>query len=872
MAEKENLTPMMIQYRGIKEKYKNEVVFFRLGDFYEMFDEDAVEVSRLLNLTLTHRASRPMCGIPYHAAKIYIARLLRLGKKIVICEQVGEIPKGGKGITERKVVEIITPGTAVEAEYLEGNRANYLAALSITKAKAGFAFIDVTTSSFRATSWPASKMAENFGKELNRAAPRELLLPASLKNNEAIKSVISAYGSISVSYYPDWDFSAELSYKKLTAQFKTANLKAYGLEEDSPEIVPAGFLLDYLEKTTNTVLPHISSIRVYSDSEYLIMDDSSRRNLEVISNMREGGTQFTLLECVDFTKTAMGGRLLRNWLLFPLTNLRQIEDRQTKVASFVENRNLLEKLKTDLGSILDVERLAGRIAMERAHAKDLQALRASLESWSQIKEYLGQYDFSFISDENSVTICTLIEKAILEDPATSLTEGGIIKAGWSEELDHWRGLHDNFNQILSEYEAEEREKTGISTLRVKYTNAAGYFIEVSKGKLGAVPAHFIMRRALVNGDRYTTERLQQLEAELNESSTKILELERDLFVEIRSSLAKYIPYLLQVADEIANTDAAASFAQAAIEHNWVRPEIEESTHFEIKDGRHPVVENHLPTGEFVPNDALLSAEDETVPSFALITGPNMAGKSTYLRQNALIALLAQTGSFVPASRARLGIVDRIFCRVGASDNLAKGESTFLVEMTETANILHAATKKSLVIMDEVGRGTSTEDGLAIARAVSEYLLDTIGCKTFFATHYHELSRMEHPSLKMLCMDVLEKNGSVVFLRKVKEGVTGNSYGIHVAKLAGIPQAVIDRANVILSHIQALANDNPVILDDVPAKSSESEKTLAAAPVNPGLFSDEEIIISEILSVDTDNLTPLNALQIIVRWKKALSGQ
>lgn len=872
MAEEENLTPMMIQYRGIKEKYKNEVVFFRLGDFYEMFDEDAVEVSRLLNLTLTHRASRPMCGIPYHAAKIYIARLLRLGKKIVICEQVGEIPKGGKGITERKVVEIITPGTAVEAEYLEGNRANYLAALSITKAKAGFAFIDVTTSSFRATSWPASKMAENFGKELNRAAPRELLLPASLKNNEAIKSVISAYGSISVSYYPDWDFSAELSYKKLTAQFKTANLKAYGLEEDSPEIVPAGFLLDYLEKTTNTVLPHISSIRVYSDSEYLIMDDSSRRNLEVISNMREGGTQFTLLECVDFTKTAMGGRLLRNWLLFPLTNLRQIEDRQTKVASFVENRNLLEKLKTDLGSILDVERLAGRIAMERAHAKDLQALRASLGSWSRIKEYLGQYDFSFISDENSVTICTLIEKAILEDPATSLTEGGIIKAGWSEELDHWRGLHDNFNQILSEYEAEEREKTGISTLRVKYTNAAGYFIEVSKGKLGAVPAHFIMRRALVNGDRYTTERLQQLEAELNESSTKILELERDLFVEIRSSLAKYIPYLLQVADEIANTDAAASFAQAAIEHNWVRPEIEESTHFEIKDGRHPVVENHLPTGEFVPNDALLSAGDESIPSFALITGPNMAGKSTYLRQNALIALLAQTGSFVPASRARLGIVDRIFCRVGASDNLAKGESTFLVEMTETANILHAATKKSLVIMDEVGRGTSTEDGLAIARAVSEYLLDTIGCKTFFATHYHELSRMEHPSLKMLCMDVLEQNGSVVFLRKVKEGVTGNSYGIHVAKLAGIPQAVIDRANVILSHIQALANDNPVILDDVPAKSSESEKTLAAAPVNPGLFSDEEIIISEILSVDTDNLTPLNALQIIVRWKKALSGQ
>ena len=871
MADEETLTPMMIQYRGIKEKYKNEVVFFRLGDFYEMFDEDAVEVSRLLNLTLTHRASRPMCGIPYHAAKIYIARLLRLGKKIVICEQVGEIPKGGKGITERKVVEIITPGTAVEAEYLDGGRANYLAALCVVKGRAAFAYIDVTTSSFNATSWPASKMAENFGKELNRASPRELLLPVSLKNNTDIQNVVSACASLSLSYYPDWDFNAELSFKKLTGQFKTLNLKAFGLDAESPELVPAGFLLDYLEKTTNTVLPHIGSIHLYSDNDFLMMDDSSRRNLEIISNMREGGSQYTLLECVDFTKTAMGSRLLRNWLLFPLTNLKQIEDRQTKVESFVENRSLLEKVKADLSNILDVERLAGRIAMERAHAKDLQALRASLEAWNRVKEYLGQYDFSFVSDEEAKKICGLIEASIMEDPATSLTEGGIIKAGWSEELDHWRSVHDNFNQILSEYEAEEREKTGITTLRVKYNNAAGYFIEVSKGKLANVPPHFIMRRALVNGDRYTTERLQALEQELNESSTKILELERDLFIEIRSSLLQYIPYLLQLSQEIANTDAASSFAQAAIEHNWVRPEIEDSAHFEIKNGRHPVVENHLPTGEFVPNDALLSADDDEIPSFALITGPNMAGKSTYLRQNALIALLAQTGSYVPASSARLGIVDRIFCRVGASDNLAKGESTFLVEMTETANILHAATKRSLVIMDEVGRGTSTEDGLAIARAVSEYLLDSIGCKTFFATHYHELSRMEHPRLKMLCMDVLEQNGSVVFLRKVKEGVTENSYGIHVAKLAGLPQNVIDRANVILSHIQSLAADNPLLLDESLSKAPVS-KAEAPAPVSPGLFSDEEIIISEILSTDTDNLTPLNALQIIARWKKALSGR
>lgn len=867
MAGDENLTPMMIQYRGIKEQYKNEVVFFRLGDFYEMFNEDAVEVSRLLNLTLTHRASQPMCGIPYHAAKIYIARLLRFGRKIVICEQVGEIPKGGKGIAERKVVEIITPGTAVETEYLDGYKANYLAALSITKGKVGFAFIDVTTSSFKATSWPASKMAENFGKELNRASPREFLLPLSLKTNKDIQAVLSSYTDISVSYYPDWDFSSELSYKKLTAQFNTVNLKAFSLDENSAEVVPAGFLLDYLEKTTNSKIPHISSIQVYSDNEFLMMDDSSRSNLEITENMRDGTSQYSLLECVNYTKTAMGGRLLRNWLLFPLTNLRQIEDRQSRIHTFFSNRPLLEKTKTDLSSILDVERLAGRIAMDKAHAKDLQALRVSLESWTKIKEYLNQYDFSFVSTENAQSICDLIGNSILDDPATSLTDGGIIKQGWSEDLDHWRSIHDNFNKILTEYEAEERQKTGITTLKIKYNNAFGYFIEVSKGKLSSVPSHFIMRRALVNGDRYTTEKLQQLEQELNESSTKILELERDLFLEIRSSLHKFISYLLQVADEIANTDVVCSLAQAAIVHNWIKPEIEDSTVFEIKDGRHPVVENHLPTGEFIPNDSYLSANDDA-PSFALITGPNMAGKSTYLRQNALIALLAQTGSFVPATKARIGIVDRIFCRVGASDNLAKGESTFLVEMTETANILHAATNRSLVIMDEVGRGTSTEDGLAIARAVSEYLLDTVKCKTFFATHYHELSRMEHERLTMLCMDVLEKDGSVVFLRKVKQGVTENSYGIHVAKLAGIPETVIERAKVILSHIQSMANDNPVIFENIP----EPKKQESLPPVTPGLFSDEEIIISEILSTDLDNITPMNALQTISRWKKALSGQ
>lgn len=857
-----NLSPMMVQYNSIKKQYPNEVVFFRLGDFYEMFNNDAVEVSRLLNLTLTHRAQQPMCGIPFHAAKIYIARLLRLGKKIVICEQVGD-PKA-KGLTERKVVEIITPGTAVESEYLDGNKANYLAALSITKGRAGFAFIDVTTSSFEATSWPSSSMGSNFAKELGRASPRELLLPQSLKNNADIQLAIESQGNVAVSYYPDWDFNADFSFKKLTEQFKTANLHGFGLEEDSAEVAPAGFLLDYLDKTTNTFVPHISSIRIYHDSDYLIMDDSSRRNLEITENLRDGSVQYSLMECVNHSKTAMGSRLLRQWLLFPLTDLSEINNRLNSVQAFYENQNLLDDVRSELSPVLDIERLAGRIAMDRAHAKDLQALRVSLESWLKVRSRLEEQDFSFITSEPAQQVIELIKSSILDDPATSLTEGRIIRDGWSEELDKWRQIRDNFNNVLSAYEEEEKEASGIPTLKIKYNNASGYFIEISKGKLDNVPSHFIRRRSLMNGDRFTTEKLQTLEQQLNESGSKILELERDLFLEIRNKLHEFVSYLLQVSSEIARTDVTSCFAYSARLHGWVRPEMDNEFSFEIKEGRHPVVELHLPTGEFVPNDSLLDCHKEGIPSFNLITGPNMAGKSTYLRQNALITLLAQSGSYVPASFARIGIVDRIFCRVGASDNLARGESTFLVEMTETANILLSATEKSLVIMDEVGRGTSTEDGLSIARAVSEYLLDSIRCRTFFATHYHELTRMEHPSIRMLCMDVKENAGSVVFLRKIKEGATENSYGIHVAGLAGLPESVISRAKQILAHIQAVNSDKPV-LENIPEEKPQSFST-------PGLFNDEELILDEILSCDTDNMTPLNALQAVTRWKKTLSGR
>lgn len=867
----ESTTPLMAQYQAIKDNYKNEVLFFRLGDFYEMFGDDAVEVSRLLNLTLTHRASDQMCGIPYHAAKIYIARLLRLGKKIAIAEQIGD-PKA-KGLTERKVIEVITPGTAVETEYLDGNANNFLVSLFVEKNRTGFAWIDVTTGEFFAENWETSRMSDYFPKELGRIHPKEILLPDSLKDNRFIKDVLESNDGISVSYYPDWNFDFKLSYSRLLKQFGVQNLKAFSLDEKSAEVPPAGFLLDYLVKTASTQAPHVNEIKVFKDTDFLVIDDSSRRNLELLSNLRDGSSQFSLFECVNFTRTAMGNRLLRSWISSPLTDIKGINSRLSHVELFSKNRVLLDKVYEVLGGILDIERLASRIAMERAHPKDVVALKNSLSSFLKVRSLIENYGFSKVNPDNASMMIDLISSSILDDPCTIITDGGIIRDGWSSDLDHYRNLLANFNQYLEEYLEEERSKTGIQNLKIKYSNNAGYFIEVSRGKIDQVPSHFIIRRALVNADRYTTERLQSLEKDLTEAQSHIKELERDLFLEIRSKLNEHISYLMETAREIAYCDCISSLSVAANTHGWTKPVVDDSGDFIIKNGRHPVVELHLPKGEFVPNDTKLCTDGI---SFALITGPNMAGKSTYLRQNALITILAQTGSFVPADEAKIGVVDKVFCRVGASDNLARGESTFLVEMTETAHILRSATEKSLVIMDEVGRGTSTEDGLSIAWAVSEYLLSTVKSRTFFATHYHELTRLEHTALKLLCMAVSESDGNIVFLRKIKEGASENSYGLHVASLAGVPEFVINRASQILEQLQNTLGGETSAKNAVLKTSVEKDNMRGMEKKQPhytegGLFSDEELIINEILSVDADNLTPMNALQMIARWKSELSG-
>ena len=906
-------TPLMEQYSRIKSEHRDEVLLFRLGDFYEMFDSDAQEVSRLLNLTLTHRGSSPMCGIPHHASKVYIARLLRLGKKIAICEQVGPIAAAG-GLTERKVIEVITPGTVVEDDYLERSSNNFLASLCVTKGFAGFSYIDISTADFFATSWPASLMEENFHKEIFRASPKELLLPASMKGDAAVESVLAQFPAMLVSYYPDWHFSSASSFARLTRQFGTHNLESFSLDEDSPEVAAAGFLLDYIDKTTNAKIEHIKSIKVLRESEFVVMDDATRRNLEILSNLRDGTSAYTLLETVNFTLTAMGNRMIREWLSSPLTDIKKIEARQNHVSLFFENDELLEFARECLSKILDVERLASRISMEKAHAKDLLALASSLDSWASLRKTLFDFGFENGDTDDAEKISCLIRSAICDDPSTALNEGRLIREGYSETLDRYKKIERNFNEILSEYLEEEIEATGIANLRIKSNGAFGYFLEVTKGKVSNVPEHFIMKRALTNTERYTTERLRELERELLDASSNIIETEKNLFLELRSSLSKFVPYLMSLAREIAYSDAAASFAKAARINRWVRPEVDSGTEFRVVAGRHPVVEKHLPSGEFVPNDLDIASSlwrdgelfpeaisDETnsarLPAFTLITGPNMAGKSTFLRQNALIALLAQAGSFVPASSAKIGFVDKIFCRVGASDNLSRGDSTFLVEMTETARILHGATSRSLVIMDEVGRGTSTEDGLSIAWAVSEHLLDTVKCRTLFATHYHELTRLEHPSLKLLRMDMREEGETIIFLRKVSEGAAGNSYGIHVAQLAGVPQSVIFRAREILSWIQARAGVHPLVPADAflreekndasPRERAEAESreeksfgdensrgkmnpASETPPAKDELFGDEKKILCEIRSSDTNNMTPMQALQHIERWKKSLS--
>ncbi len=856
-----NDTPMMIQYRRIKQQNKDTVLFFRMGDFYEMFEHDAKEISGMLNITLTKRNSIPMCGIPYHAAQTYISKLLKFGKKIAICEQT-HLPKSGKGIATREVVEIITPGTLTNEDFLDKNSNNFLASIGKADNRISLSYLDLSTSEFYTTSFDYIDSNEKIKKELFRISPKEIIIQESLlEEDENISRLLHEKENIVLNRYPDWNFDLDTCRTELLRQFGVNNLKCFGLKDNSPEIITAGAILEYIRTASKSMLPHIRDLIKYSENTFLSLDESTQKNLELIQNIQNNTNRYTLLEVLDYCKTSMGTRRLKQWILKPLVDKSEIDKRLLCVNFFYHNQLLLSNLRESLSKILDLERLSSRVAMDKAHAKDLLSIKISLSNIFSIFELLNDYEelkkYTEVIKKNLRDIkfiINLIESSIKDDPSINLNEGNIIKKGYNTELDSLQSIRENAKEHLENLLEEEKKKTEISSLKLKYNRIIGYFFEVTKTNISLVPDYFIRKQSLVGGERFTTDKLSEFETKINNSSEKIIESEKKLFIEIRNTTKEYIPLLLEIAKFVSNIDVLESFAFAATIHGYNRPEVNNDNVVRIIEGRHPVVESNLPYGSFIPNNCNLDKDD----FFILLTGPNMSGKSTYLRQIALICLMAQIGSFVPAQEAKIGIVDKIFCRVGASDNLARGESTFLVEMNETAHILRTATDKSLIIMDEVGRGTSTNDGLSIAWAVSEYLLKFIKAKTLFATHYHELTQLKNKNLNNYTMDIIESDDDIIFLKKVKKGSSDNSYGIHVAKLAGLPEAVIDNAKKILENIVSKNITQLKPLKQIKSTPNKSQISL---------FSNDEIILKEIKSLDIINTTPIKALNLISRWQK-----
>ncbi len=856
MSSVKEMTPMFRQYTKHKEEHKDAVLFFRMGDFYEMFKTDAVEVSRLLNLTLTQRQGIPMCGIPYHAAGNYIGRLLKLGKKIAICEQI-ELPLNGKGLAKREVVEVVTPGTVVDDSYLDDRTNNYLAAVAGDTNRLSFSFIDLSTGEFQVTGLSADR--ESLRRELARTTPRELIVQESLLESDEFSFLIEA--GIILNRTPDWTFELSSSRERLQRQFGTVNLKAFGLESDNPCIPVAGAILEYLDDKHRGILPHIKSIHIYGENDFVGLDESTIRNLELVRNLQDGGDSFTLLNTLDHTKTAPGARKLRKRLLQPFPDVTSCSAYHLRVEKLYHNQLVLTSLRDTLSGILDLERLASRAAMDRAHAKDLLAIRNSLSRSESVRELLedsvlsdaeGHLDELFIPMK---TLGKFLTESLMDDPSILLTEGRLIRAGWDDELDRMRHIRDDGKTMLNEYVSEEKASTGINSLKLKYNRILGYFLEVTKNQSDKVPDRFRRRQSLTQAERFSTNRLEELETEITSVGERIIDREKEIFLGIREEVKKHVPMLLRLASIISDIDVVQSFAHAATEYGYVKPLLSDDTVTSIIGGRHPVVERHLPHGSFVPNSITLSGDDV---SFALVTGPNMAGKSTVLRQVALITLMAQAGSFVPADSAHIGIADRIYCRVGASDNLARGESTFLVEMMETANILRNATPRSLVIMDEVGRGTGTADGLAIARAVCEYLLNTVSPRTLFATHYRELTTMIHPGLVNMSMSVKEEGDRIIFPKLLINGPSEASYGIHVGAMAGLPETVVSRAEELMNY----HNEEEDISMPVPAARVKDSYTLL-------LFNPGEMILDSIADIDLNNMTPLEALKLLSGWQEEL---
>ena len=855
-------TPAMRQYLEIKALHNDSILFFRMGDFYEMFFDDARAASAVLGIALTSRDRErdiPMCGVPYHAAAGYVAKLVREGYKVAICEQT-EDPAQAKGIVERAVTKVITPGIALDDELLDPKANNFIAAAFPGEKGSGFSYMDISTGEFRAT---RTADIPSLIEEIRRLRPLELLLPEG--GHERFSLPDSPVKKISE--LPQRSFELSGAEEGLKRHFGVATLDGFGCTSMPEAVRAAGALLGYIRESQKTELGHVRKLSPYYTDDFLVMDSSTSRNLEVTRNMRTGDRDGTLLAAIDRTRTAMGARRLKSWLLHPLKDVNEINGRLDAVSELIEARELRSSIQDAMTRVYDLERLTARLTLGAAGPRDLVSLKDSLQKVPLIKDYMRMLSSEMLSSlvisiDEVKEASERIEKALVDSPPFSVKDGGVIRGGYSPELDELRRIGSGGKDNIASLEARERGRTGINTLKVGYNRVFGYYIEVTKSNLANVPADYIRKQTLTNAERFITPQLKEWEEKVLTAEERALKLEAGLFSSLAEEIKKYAGRVLSTADAIATLDCLCSLAEAAESLDYARPEVNAGDGLEIEGGRHPVVE--AATREFVSNDLTLDAQKRII----ILTGPNMAGKSTYLRQNALIVIMAQIGSFVPAQRASIGIVDRVFTRVGASDDLSRGQSTFMVEMSETANILNNATSRSFIVLDEIGRGTSTFDGLSIAWAVVEHIHDSpaLGARTLFATHYHELTDLSltKESVKNYNMAVKEWNDSIIFLRKVLPGGSSRSYGIQVAKLAGVPQDVISRAKEILKNLESgeLTESG---MPRIAARDSRPEMRQL------NLLGGADALHRELRRLDVERMTPLEAIGALYKLKEMVEN-
>jgi len=867
-----NLTPAMRQYLEIKEQHKDCILFFRMGDFYEMFFEDAITASKILEITLTSRNkgkedSIPLCGIPYHAASSYIAKLIENGFKVAICEQT-EDPKEAKGVVRRDVVRVITPALFVDEDDTNIKENAFLMALALRDDRFGLAFLDISTGEFLITE---SQSRDIFMAEISGLVFREVIIEEDFLEKAVVKMLSQRNPGPRINFFTKDYFDYDAACGRLREYFSEELLTKEGILRHPATVAAAGAILRYVEETQKDHLCHINTIHWYETDSYLVMDEIAKRNLELFTTITESRKEGSLFHILDKTITSMGTRRLRWWINYPLLDPEKIKARLEAVSEIKEHHILRADLRNALSCVYDLERLASRVSMGVANGRDLIALKISLNALPKIRSFICDFDSSLLAliragIDEMPDICGVIERAIVEDPPMTIREGGIIKEGYDQELDELISVSRDGKKWIAVLEQKERKRTGINSLKVGFNSVFGYYIEVTKANTNLVPQDYIRKQTLINAERYINEELKGYEQAVLSAEDRRKEREYDLFIRIRGEISKEIKRIQNTASHIADLDGFASLAETAERYNYCCPVVDCEDRIEIKDGRHPVVERMpLPDG-FVPNDVLLDLDENRL---LIITGPNMAGKSTYIRQIALIVILAQAGSFVPAQEARIGVVDRVFTRIGAADSLAKGQSTFMIEMNEVANILKNATRRSLIILDEVGRGTSTFDGLSIAWATAEYIHDAklIGARTLFATHYHQLTdlALTKEGVKNFNIAVKEWGDRIIFLRRIVEGGTNRSYGIQVARIAGVPDEVIVRAREILNNLEKGEFDEVGM-----PKIARGRRATPRHEAQLSLFVDgEDILAGELKLLDISNMTPLEALQKLSSWKDKL---